>query len=143
MNTTSIRPAAVGDPGYSRVLACSPEAAAAARRLVVTALEAWGIKELCDDAAQIASELATNAAVHTGPGSQTFHLAVERRKDWVRISAEDSALDRLPVRHSVDDDSLGGRGLHLVDVLCTRWGYDLHPESKTVWAELRVTGEGP
>ncbi|WP_407698919.1 ATP-binding protein [Streptomyces katsurahamanus] len=140
MSTTAIRLTAIGEPAYSEVLACSPGAASAARRLVSTALESWGIGELCDSAAQITSELATNAAIHTG--CQTFRLVVERRTGRVRISAEDSALDRFPSLRALDDRSLGGRGLHLVDALCDRWGYDLHPASKTVWAELRAPGEG-
>ncbi|WP_329022461.1 MULTISPECIES: ATP-binding protein [Streptomyces] len=136
MSTTAIRKTAIGEPSYRQVVACSPEAASTARRLVATALEMWGIQDLCSDAAQIASELATNAVVHTK--CQTFRFSVELQEGGVRISAEDSALDVLPARRAADDSSLGGRGLHLVDALCARWGYELHPQSKTVWAELCV-----
>ncbi|MFJ4772446.1 ATP-binding protein [Streptomyces uncialis] len=94
--------------------------------------------ELRGDAAQIASELATNAVLHTG--ARTFCFKIERLPGRVRISAEDSALGLLPAPRAADDCSLGGRGLHLVDALCARWGYELHPRSKTVWAELRAPG---
>ncbi|MFI5942233.1 ATP-binding protein [Streptomyces uncialis] len=141
VSTTVIRPAAIGDPCYGQLLACTPESASAARRLVSSALEAWGIEELCDDAAQIVSELVTNAITHTE--CATFFLTVEhRREGCIRISAEDAALGLLPSRRTPGDDSLGGRGLRIVQDLCARWGYDLHPSSKTVWAELVAPHRG-
>lgn len=130
MSTVAVRAAALEEPSCSRTLECGPEAASAARLLVFTALGAWDMEELRGDAAQIASELATNAVLHTG--SRTFRFKAERRPGRVRISAEDSALGLLPARRAADDNALGGRGLHRVDALCARWGYELHPQSKTV-----------
>ncbi|WP_405642549.1 ATP-binding protein [Streptomyces uncialis] len=138
MSTSAIRPTATGEPGYSQVLACRPEAASAARRLVSTALETWRIRELCSDAELIASELATNAVLHSGV--QTFRFEVQWLGDGVRISAEDSASDRLAHARDPNDKSTGGRGLLLVKALCLRWGCDSNPRSKTVWAELRAPG---
>ncbi|MFD4834583.1 ATP-binding protein [Streptomyces uncialis] len=74
--------------------------------------------ELRGDAAQIASELATNAVLHTG--ARTFCFKIERRPGRVRISAEDSTPGLLPARRAPDDSALSGRGLHLVDALCAR-----------------------
>nr|MDT0663697.1 ATP-binding protein [Micromonospora sp. DSM 115978] len=54
---------------------------------------------------------------------------------WVRVGDPDS---RQPHVQQIDDDALGGRGMHLVEQLADSWGSDPIPgDGKTVWFTLR------
>jgi hypothetical protein len=33
--------------------------------------------------------------------------------------------------------SLSGRGMHLISAIARRWGVEVTPDGKSVWAELR------
>jgi len=65
-------PAAVADSAIligengEITLACLPQSAGAARRIVAAHLAHWGIDALVDDAGVVVSELIANAATHTG-----------------------------------------------------------------------------
>lgn len=61
--TASAHP--TGHPGYTETLPCDEAGVSAARRLVRTALAAWGLDDLAEDSSVIVSELATNAVRHT------------------------------------------------------------------------------
>jgi anti-sigma regulatory factor (Ser/Thr protein kinase) len=130
------RPAAVGSPGYTETLACEPETARRARRLVSAALNTWGIGELADAGTLIVSELVGNAVRHTS--CRLVRVSVRRvTDDLVRIGVADKS-HALPKMDPVADGDEAGRGLVLVDALSRRWGYDEKPWGKTVWAELAV-----
>jgi anti-sigma regulatory factor (Ser/Thr protein kinase) len=113
-----------------------PVAAAVAisRQFVATALSAWGLAALADDAAVVVSELATNAVKHAG---SAFRLTVSRGDSAVRISVADTVAELLAI---VPDDPLSatGRGLMLVQALARSWGWSRTAEGKSVWAELSV-----
>ncbi|MFF0568277.1 ATP-binding protein [Streptomyces sp. NPDC004041] len=140
MTTTGARPNATGAPGYSETLPCASESARRARMLTQTAMHSWGLASLAEDGKLIVSELVSNVIVHTR--CHLTRVAITRvGDDTVRIAVADTS-PLAPAISTSEDDSGSGRGLFLVDALSDRWGYDLHPASKVVWAELRVRADG-
>lgn len=120
--------------GYSEALPREPESAATARRLVRDALADWGLGDLADDGALIASELVSNAVQHARRGSIRLvigHLGGAR----VRIGVVDFSKV-FPVRGSSGAEDESGRGLALVGELAADWGTHPLPWGKQVWAEL-------
>jgi anti-sigma regulatory factor (Ser/Thr protein kinase) len=130
-------------------LTCEPSAVRWARRHATDILTRWQITANTVDSAElVVSELATNAARHTGTSEappphgtrarvQTFVLALclTHSRLFIEVYDEDRAP---PVMKRVSDASESGRGLHLVEALSRRWGsYHPTPESgKVVWCEL-------
>ncbi|MFD7709187.1 ATP-binding protein [Streptomyces sp. NPDC059786] len=119
---------------YARL---APEAASAARARthVTTALCGWGLEQVVDDAALVASELVTNAVQHTASDKIKLGvvLSTERR---ARIEVWDQSRSR-PVRRAAGPQEDGGRGLAVIARMSERWGTDMHPTGKCVWAVLR------
>jgi anti-sigma regulatory factor (Ser/Thr protein kinase) len=108
-------------------------AAGEARRLLTDALQRTGHDgELLHDACLVLTELAANAVVHSRlPFSvsirsedSTLHLLVHDRSQVVPVMRGDSAT------------KTSGRGLRLVTTLASRWGVDVVPDGKVVWAEF-------
>ena len=122
-----------GDDDQARTFEWGGRAAADARRFVTEALLAWGRADLVDDAAVVATELATNAVVHARTG---FTVTVSRRPDGsVRLAVrDDSVVPPLPRLAGLYDGS--GRGLRLVEAIAGGWTADLLPGGKVVWAQL-------
>ncbi|MFJ9188297.1 ATP-binding protein [Streptomyces anulatus] len=140
MTTTGARPNATGAPGYSETLPCASESARRARVPTSTAMHTRGLAPLAEDGKLIVSELVSNVIVHTR--CHLTRVAITRFGDGtVRIAVADTS-PLAPAISISEDDSGSGRGLFLVDALSDRWGYDLHPASKVVWAELRVRADG-
>lgn len=94
----------------------------------------------------VASELVANAWLHTASGSACGRVKVQMRRlpdHILHLSVTDDgprpgqsvSLPRL----SPQDDDLraGGRGLHLVEHLSLKWGWDGEPGTPlTVWAHI-------
>ena len=80
----------------------------------------------------VATELTTNAARHAGG---PLRLTIERRSDHFRIRVDDTSRAR-PQKRSPEESEGGGRGLLIVEALTRRWGVEVHPWGKSVWAEL-------
>jgi anti-sigma regulatory factor (Ser/Thr protein kinase) len=91
-----------------------------------------------DDALLIASELVTNAILHSGCGGEDWlEVGVERSGDSVRICVADpgeSGTEAIP-RPAPRADRAGGWGLALVSRVAQRWGTE-RTETHSVWAEL-------
>jgi anti-sigma regulatory factor (Ser/Thr protein kinase) len=85
----------------------------------------------------VLSELVTNAVLH---GAEPIEVFVSRDGDLLRIEVSDggSRTDGVAPR-SQDDRRPGGRGLHIVNSLATRWGTTDNEAGKTVWAEIGLT----
>lgn len=111
---------------------CSLQTPGDARRFVVQTLRQWGCHELVDDAALVASELATNAVVHVW---SDLTVRVSQGCDVVRISIQDSSPSPPRVRPA-SSTAVSGRGLLLVDAVASRWGTEPVEGGKAVWAEL-------
>ena len=83
-------------------------------------------------AAQVVTELVTNAVVHA---HEPVALHLWSRRDGVRIGVSDGSTDRA-VPLPDDPSAPAGRGLRLVDRLAERWGTDVHDRGKITWAEV-------
>lgn len=109
-------------------------APAVARRHLERIGRAWP-SDLLHSALLLVSETVTNAVRH---GGGTITLVVRWSRTLVRVEVHDEADTTPVVRPAPTGDAEGGRGLHLIEVLSTRWGVQPDPPGKTVWFELAV-----
>jgi anti-sigma regulatory factor (Ser/Thr protein kinase) len=104
-----------------------------ARCLVADTVRRWGHEDpLVADAELVAAELAANAIIHA---RMPFRVSVQRFGPAVRIAVHDHAT-ALPAVLEPDPARLTGRGLYLIGAISRRWGVEITPDGKTVWAEL-------
>ncbi|MFJ6694795.1 ATP-binding protein [Streptomyces sp. NPDC091272] len=112
-------------------LTAVPEVRHALREL----LRHWGRPGCADVAELLASELVTNALIHTESDAE---LHVTLAGSTLRVEVHDH-LSRLPepVAAGGDEDT-NGRGLLLVQALADAWGVRVqgHGPGKVVWFEL-------
>lgn len=127
-----------------------PASVPAVRRFVEQALSEWGWRAPLQDVQLAASELATNAMLHSG----TDYFEVELRTDDSGVRLE--VLDRGATRAGaiaargraaassgdVRQASMGGRGLYIVSALASSWGLDDLRTGTRVWAHFAVQGGG-
>lgn len=107
--------------------------------MVARALEEWGVDEhdvaagTGGDLLLVASELATNAAKASTPG---FVLSLDAHRDHVKLTVTDQ--DPSPARRLEPGlEHPSGRGLGIVEALCTRWGQtSFDGASKDVWCRM-------
>ncbi|WP_337059994.1 ATP-binding SpoIIE family protein phosphatase [Kineococcus sp. G2] len=111
-------------------------AVAAAREHLRLTLDAWGLVRVADEAELVVSELVTNAVLHTGAGT-ALTVRHDPLSACLALGVDDSSTSH-PLPRGAGEESLSGRGLHIVDVLAERWWVSAHGAGKTVWAELRV-----
>jgi anti-sigma regulatory factor (Ser/Thr protein kinase) len=109
------------------------DAPRAARSFVADTLQRWGFVSLVDDAMLTMSELATNAIVHA---DSPFTVVIASEADTVRLSVRDQST-LVPTRRDNGPMAQSGRGIDLVSVIADRWGIEVLPDGKVVWAELR------
>ncbi|GAA2915086.1 ATP-binding protein [Streptomyces erythrogriseus] len=134
--TVMATPRPTGHPGYSETLPRVAESATVARRLVRTALAAWGLEDQMDDASLVITELVSNAVDHGRLPS--IRVIVSRpTANRVRLGVVDRSKAVPMMRTDSNGDQLRGRGLVLVDALTERWGTDLYGWGKQVWGELK------
>lgn len=129
-------PPKVGADDVTRVFVPAASALTNVRRFVRETLEAWALTAILDDAQLIASELATNAALHA---ESPFRVSVLRTGSGIRIAVRDACPDE-PTSRSAASHEVGGRGLELVAALSDSWGTRAHAEGKTVWASVAIPG---
>lgn len=127
-------------PRQSVTLASEAASVAPARQMVREACEEWGMNaDAAEIGALLMSELVTNAVRH-GHSHSVRVIAEQPRPDRLRVAVTDKSR-RMPEMHHPQLDDSGGRGLVLVDALCDRWGIDLLPWGKRVWAEIAIKGD--
>ncbi|MDX3631748.1 ATP-binding protein [Streptomyces europaeiscabiei] len=115
-----------------------PEARARVRRI----LKDWALDpELAHDIATVATELVTNAVRHCRVTLAEVEVVVSVRGCGVLVEVSDPDKEKVP---STDSDPApegeGGRGLVLVAGLSERWGHELRPFTKCVWAYFVIPG---
>jgi anti-sigma regulatory factor (Ser/Thr protein kinase) len=125
-----------------------------ARRFVRDGLADWGRTDVLDDAALCVTEMAGNAALHSG--SSFMNVVLRDLTHAVRVSVEDAG-GLVPVEAVVpqngrrltpadggvlplEEQPMTGRGLTIVSVLSEAWGIDETPHGRRIWAE--ITGDG-
>ena len=121
-----------------------PSSVPAVRRFVDDALVGWGRDDLVDDVPLSATELATNATLHSG--SAYFEVELSADDAAVRVAVVDrgevpaqAIANRGDAAVSGDDldvESMTGRGLFIVSALASAWGVDDLPGGTRVWAEF-------
>lgn len=141
---------------YALQLPHDPRAPGIARATLRTVLAAHDLAHLTPTAELLASELLTNAHLHTN-GPYTLRL-LSNEPDRLRVAVWDTdpwipsgfrASEKDPCAAVPPDDAEGGRGLHLVQVCADSWGGTVLRElgapkgGKLLWAECgrtEVTG---
>ena len=97
--------------------------------------------QLCQTAALLVSELATNAVRHSG--AREFVVEIQVLTDqglvWIGVTDDGSGF---PTPRTPPVTAEHGRGLQLVGTLADRWGARRRRDTtrKTVWFELATTG---
>ncbi|MCZ7417141.1 MULTISPECIES: ATP-binding protein [unclassified Streptomyces] len=121
-------------------LSNSPQAPRIARSHVRTTLNAYQLGELADSAELLTSEVVTNAHRYA-QGPITVRAQWETARRCLRVSSCDvSDVGPRVVTENGDDE--GGRGLRILDLCATAWGwFPLHDPrrrfgGKVVWFEL-------
>ena len=111
-----------------------PAATQAGRHDVEQACVALGIpSDVVDDARVLESELVTHAVLH-GRSKPRFSVGPgDGAALRVHVGEDDS---RLPVVQDEDEQSLGGRGLRLLQGMAPCWGVQSNPPGKVLWFEL-------
>ncbi|WP_238985733.1 ATP-binding protein [Kineococcus radiotolerans] len=90
--------------------------------------------ELLDRALLVVSELAVNAVEH---GEPPVRAGVECRSGVLHLEVSDGSA--APPRVSAPGpEAESGRGVNLVQTVCSAWGVRPEPAGKTVWCDLPV-----
>lgn len=131
----------VGDVGDGAVVLdhtfeSTPESIPLARRMVDAHVDAAGAPA---DTALVVSELVTNAVLH---GDGEVRLRVVAGPGSLRVAVHDASEDR-PVVAEPSPDTVGGRGLRIIEAVATDWGITEDGRGKWVWAELATDGSPP
>ncbi|MEV5414464.1 ATP-binding protein [Thermopolyspora sp. NPDC052614] len=119
-----------------------PESVADARAFVRRALIArYGT--VLEDVVLLVSELLGNAVRHSDsgrlPGGVVTVTLSEPADGVIRVEVRDAGSPRageLRAQPDVDENSEGGRGLYLVDLLADKWGSHLDDDGLVVWFEI-------
>jgi DNA-binding NarL/FixJ family response regulator len=80
----------------------------------------------------LVSEVVTNALTHAGSAPR---IEAQLTPETIRVAVYD-AVRTLPAHRVPDEASPGGRGLHLLDRVASRWGAEPTDDGKVVWFEL-------
>jgi anti-sigma regulatory factor (Ser/Thr protein kinase) len=126
---------------HRRMLSASMDlqAPAYARHAVRQACVDWGFGHLMNSAELVSSELVTNAHARTA-----VDVEVLLRGDFLHLRVRDRSTAVPRLRHESGPSlRTGGRGLRLVDVYASGWGYALSADGKVVWATMRARPLAP
>jgi anti-sigma regulatory factor (Ser/Thr protein kinase) len=116
----------------TKSFAHTPASVASARHFAGDALQG-ALGEVRDTIALMISELASNCIRHTDAG---FKLTIIQTASEIRVEATDRGAGKPRMRTPGPTDP-DGRGLQIVDMLASSWGFDALPEGgKTVWFAL-------
>jgi serine phosphatase RsbU (regulator of sigma subunit)/anti-sigma regulatory factor (Ser/Thr protein kinase) len=129
----------VPPPGRERTvthqLPADATAARLARRLLGGQLAEWGVDEELIEVAQLCtSELVTNVVIHSGT---TSALTVRMDEEYLQVLVQDEGSTGMVRRPGdLDETSISGRGLSLVEALTSAWRAEHNADGTTVWFEL-------
>jgi serine/threonine-protein kinase RsbW len=111
-----------------------------APRAAGTAVTAWMAGHVSEtmlaDARLLVVELVTNSVRHAEAGDDAVvSVRAQVRADVLWLEVADGGRSGVIARHAPDLQHGGGFGLHLVELLCRRWGVQRDAGTR-VWAEL-------
>ncbi|HVE62617.1 MAG TPA: ATP-binding protein [Mycobacteriales bacterium] len=122
-----------------REFAADQREVAHARAVVRATCDQWGVPlEVTDELTLLVSELVTNAILHA---ASAVRLALIAEQDAVRLEVHDDLATR-PAARPVSEGTAGGRGLHIVEAVTSKWGVRRHGAGKCIWAEVPVRQPG-
>jgi anti-sigma regulatory factor (Ser/Thr protein kinase) len=146
-------PGLVSDAHVEALMVARPSSVPAVRRFVRRALTDWGCAGLVDDVGLCASELVTNATLHSG--TTYIQVDLDRSSSCVRLAVADAGAGSVDVLArqpelsdalfddlDADDAATTGRGMFLVSALAVAWGIDELPRGKRIWAEFGARSSG-
>lgn len=122
--------------------AALPSAVSCARGHVRLVAHEWGLTDLADTAALVASEIVTNA-VRASASLRTAGPPVVRL--WVAWDGESlvirvwDASQVMPVRQEAGPGDDSGRGLMIIDAVSAGWGAYPEADGKVVWSAISRT----
>jgi anti-sigma regulatory factor (Ser/Thr protein kinase) len=120
----------------STTIAAGPRGPAEARAFVTSWFGDEVSNPVLEDARLLVSELVTNSLLHAQQVDATpFDLRGSLTGTVLRLEVGDDGHDGQVVRRDPHPANGGGFGLHLVEVIATRWGVE-HTEGTSVWFEL-------
>ena len=122
-------------PSTLTLKARTPMDISVARHDLQHRLESWQCSNV-HDVLLVFSELVTNAVTHAG-GAQG--ITVRHGEHTLRLEVYDRTHAAPEPRPH--DGQPGGLGLHIVDSLSRRWGWDQTSDGKVVWSDVPLRDE--
>jgi anti-sigma regulatory factor (Ser/Thr protein kinase) len=121
-------------------LPVGPAAPATARAALTRWLSGHVPVEVLDNARLLASELVTNSVGHAGlSADSSLWIAVQLNRGALRVEVRDPGSPGVIAPGQADRVNGGGFGLHLVELLSTRWGVN-RTGGTHVWFEMDAAG---
>lgn len=122
-----------------------PVEVSGARRWAEFVTAGWKLAGIHDAVGIVVSELLTNAIAacatdSTMPPALLIQMLLD--PESLCIAVRDNHPFAVPHLAPVQDDDEHGRGLHMVDALCTAWGWYATKQAKVVWGELPLSPPG-
>ncbi len=112
------------------------------RRIVRSYLREWDLADLTDAVELGVTELLANIVRHVPDRRCTLLLLRRADGGGVRVEVADGSPRQPVVAVAVDDDSVSGRGLVLLEAVVDKWGVGPGPGGgKTVWFECGGAGQ--
>jgi anti-sigma regulatory factor (Ser/Thr protein kinase) len=137
------RPAQPVGPAVDICLVAVPTASAAARGVIVDALQGHVDEQVLADARLLVSELVTCGARSSGLAADGFvRVGAVLTRGVLRLEVEDSRDTSGNGAGHPDLEQDGGFGLRLVDALSHSWGISRDGHTR-VWVELLVSPTTP
>jgi anti-sigma regulatory factor (Ser/Thr protein kinase) len=120
------------------LLPCAPSSVAIARGRIAAELRGAGLfPAAVADAALVTSELLSNAILHARPlPDACVRVSWILTPTSVEIIVSDGGSATRPHASHPSLSSIGGRGLGIVEHVCTSWGVRADERGTTVWAVL-------
>jgi anti-sigma regulatory factor (Ser/Thr protein kinase) len=121
-------------------LPANPAAAATARAALTRWLSGHVPVNVLEDARLLASELISNGLRHPQiSDGDSLRLAVRLSEGALRVEVRDPGTTGVVAPREPDRVHGGGFGLHLVDLVSTRWGVN-RTNGTRVWFEVDAVG---
>jgi anti-sigma regulatory factor (Ser/Thr protein kinase) len=126
------------------LLPCVPSSVAAARGRIGAELCQAGLSTTSvADAALVTSELLSNAILHARPlPDACIRVSWLLSATAVEIIVSDGGSATRPRAAHPSLSSIGGRGLGIVEHLCSSWGVRADERGTTVWAVVPASHDG-
>ena len=126
------------------LLPCVPSSVAVARGRIGGELRQAGLSAAAmADAALVTSELLSNAILHARPlPDACIRVSWILSATSVEIIVSDGGSATRPRAARPSLSSLGGRGLGIVEHLCSSWGVRADERGTTVWAVVPASRDG-